>query len=199
MDSTVLSSLECSQRTSFPVRMWSMVRVCATCVRGQPGNPPLSTSRLLKTRGAGTILVTCLLSLQFLMATSWCRIAVCFCACIVAASASLGDPNADPTLVLYLQRLFDSVKGRQPQGGELNLLPDESSGFANTVHCFPARRGKWEITGFAYNQYYSVRYGGARVCLCLHDGEQKPCSRFTVLSSNKLPDPTNYAGMSRSQ
>lgn len=49
--------------------------------------------------------------------------------------------------MLYLQRLFDSVKGRQPQGGELNLLPDESSGFANTVHCFPARRGKWEITG----------------------------------------------------
>lgn len=69
------------------------------------------------------------------MATSWC---ICFCVCIVA-SAALSDSRdgADPAIVQYLQRLFNtSVAGRQPRGGEINLLPDESQGFANTVHCF---------------------------------------------------------------
>lgn len=128
------------------------------------------------------------------MMTSWCRIALCFCACIVAASASLGDPNADPTLVLYLQRLFDSVKGRQPQGGELNLLPDESCGFANTVHCFSASRGKLEVNGL----HTVIAYIMAVLRLQEFACEQEPCCRFMVLSSNKLPDPTNYAGISRS-
>lgn len=114
------------------------------------------------------------------MATSWCRIALCFCACIVAASASLGDPNADPTLVLYLQRLFDSVKGRQPRGGELNLLPDESCGFANTVHCFSASRGKLEVNGL----HTVIAYIMAVLRLQEFACEQEPCRRFMVYRSH---------------
>lgn len=48
-------------------------------------------------------------------------------------------PPIDPEVLQYLTQLFQTVKesGRQPVDGELNLLPDESKGFANMVRCFP--------------------------------------------------------------
>ena len=49
-------------------------------------------------------------------------------------------PVSDPDIVQYLTEVFNGVKGsgRKPINEELNLLPDESEGFANMVRCFSA-------------------------------------------------------------
>lgn len=49
-------------------------------------------------------------------------------------------PATDPDMVQYLTEVFNGVKGsgRKPINEELNLLPDESEGFANMVRCFSA-------------------------------------------------------------
>lgn len=49
-------------------------------------------------------------------------------------------PSTDPDVVDYLKEVFDGVKGsgRKPINEELNLLPNESEGFANMVRCFSA-------------------------------------------------------------
>lgn len=49
-------------------------------------------------------------------------------------------PATDPDIVQYLTEVFNGVKGsgRKPINEELNLLPDESEGFANMVRCFSA-------------------------------------------------------------
>ncbi len=49
-------------------------------------------------------------------------------------------PLTDPDIVQYLTEVFNGVKGsgRKPINEELNLLPDESEGFANMVRCFSA-------------------------------------------------------------
>lgn len=49
-------------------------------------------------------------------------------------------PASDPDIVQYLTEVFNGVKGsgRKPINEELNLLPDESEGFANMVRCFSA-------------------------------------------------------------
>lgn len=52
---------------------------------------------------------------------------------------SVNPASVDPEILQYLTRLFENVKesGRQPVQEEFNLLPDESTGFANMVRCFP--------------------------------------------------------------
>ena len=49
-------------------------------------------------------------------------------------------PITDPDIVQYLTEVFNGVKGsgRKPINEELNLLPDESEGFANMVRRFSA-------------------------------------------------------------
>lgn len=37
----------------------------------------------------------------------------------------------------YLNHLYQRVKERPLQDGELNLMPNETAGFANTVRCLP--------------------------------------------------------------
>lgn len=37
----------------------------------------------------------------------------------------------------YLNRVYQRAKDRPLRNGELNLAPDESDGFANTVRCLP--------------------------------------------------------------
>ena len=50
------------------------------------------------------------------------------------------DSESSPA-VQYLQQLFRRFKesNRAFGDGEMNLLPDETKGFANTVHCFRAQ------------------------------------------------------------
>lgn len=58
--------------------------------------------------------------------------------------AKTDSPPVDPEVLQFLTQLFEKVKesGRKPVDGELNLLPDESKGFANVVRCFPDTLGE---------------------------------------------------------
>ena len=61
------------------------------------------------------------------------------------AAASDGDATTDTSegslSVLYLEQLLQKFKesDRKFQNGEMNLLPDETKGFANTAHCILAQ------------------------------------------------------------
>lgn len=59
---------------------------------------------------------------------------------VFAAHTPRSSPATDPDVVQYLTEVFNGVKGsgRKPINEELNLLPDESEGFANMVRCFSA-------------------------------------------------------------
>lgn len=59
---------------------------------------------------------------------------------VFAGHTPRSSPTSDPDVVQYLTKVFDGVKGsgRKPVNEELNLLPDESEGFANMVRCFSA-------------------------------------------------------------
>lgn len=47
-------------------------------------------------------------------------------------------PFPDPELLQFLKKLYQGAKalGRPLQNGEMNLLPESSGGFANSVSCF---------------------------------------------------------------
>lgn len=72
------------------------------------------------------------------------HIATCL-SLLLAAFAVPHSPRSPPSatnpdVVQYLTEVFNGVKGsgRKPINEELNLLPDESEGFANMVRCFSA-------------------------------------------------------------
>lgn len=58
-----------------------------------------------------------------------------------AAAATEQEPFPDPETLQYLDRLYKNVKKlRRPLVmGELNLLPEHSEGFANSVRCFTGK------------------------------------------------------------
>ena len=65
---------------------------------------------------------------------------MCLSLLLAAFAVHTPPPITDPDIVQYLTEVFNGVKGsgRKPINEELNLLPDESEGFANMVRCFSA-------------------------------------------------------------
>ncbi len=62
-----------------------------------------------------------------------------------SGKASSGTPrplsDPDPEMLHHLRQLFLGAKllGRPLVNGEMNLLPDRTKGFANSVKCFSGR------------------------------------------------------------
>lgn len=55
-----------------------------------------------------------------------------------AAGTSKNDVYPDPEMLQYLDKLYNSAKELQRPlvNGELNLLPEHTDGFANSIRCF---------------------------------------------------------------
>ena len=74
------------------------------------------------------------------------------CTCGVAT-----DSESMEMQTKFLTGIYESVKDRQLEEGELNLLPNQSMGFANTIRSF-SEKGKLVRNACIVAQYVRLKW-----------------------------------------